>query len=186
MDYAWLAQELERERQRDLRAQARLRHDYEQQGIDYNAILEAQRGAFSEAMRRIEEQRRIPTQLELPGVVPSSLEQLRFRDQLTPQEAVAAGVIGVGWQQSPAYPQHQQLDLESLLMAKQLNELTQGQAAPQLAEIVEELAKAEPQKTRSGRRLAMRWGLPAAGGALGLYALSGLGINSRQDPEAAY
>lgn len=176
MDYSWLAQEIERERQRDIRAQARLRRDYEQQGIDYSAIQEAQRSAFREAMRRVEEQRRAPTQLELPGVVPSALERLRYRDQLTPQEAAAAGVLGVGWQQTPEYA-GRQMDLEEMLPTNNVRSLVR----PDLAAVVEELAKVQAPKSRSGMRMAMRWGLPALGGGLGLYALAG--IEGGQDGE---
>lgn len=181
-----LAQAIEQQRLREGRAEGSERRDFQKLGLDYELVMQARRLAATEAMQRAAAAQREPYQLPVPGINPTMLA-LRAKDQpMTANEAVAAGVYGVGWQRSPAYPEHQQLDLESLLMAKQLNELTQGQAAPQLAEVVEELAKTEPQKTRSGRRLAMRWGLPAAGGALGLYALSGLGANSREPVESGY
>lgn len=47
-------------------------------------------------------------------------------------------------------------------------------------EAVERLAEVEPPKSRSGMRVAMRWGLPALGGALGLYALAAAGGGERE------
>jgi hypothetical protein len=178
-----LAQDIEQQRLREGRAEGSERRDFQKLGLDPEPIMQARRLAAAEAMQRAMEAQRLSYQQSIPGINPTMLA-LRAKDQpMTANEAVAAGVYGVGWQQSPAYPQHQQLDLKSLLMAKQLNELTQGQPGPQLAEVVEEMTKTEPPKARSGRRMAMRWGLPAAGAGLGMYALAGTG--QEREPVAA-
>lgn len=177
-----LAQDIDQQRLREGRAEAGERRDFQKLGLDPEPIMEARRLAAAEAMQRAMEAQRLPYQQSIPGINPTMLA-LRAKDQpMTANEAVAAGVYGVGWQRSPAYPEHQQLDLESLLMAKQLNELAQGQPGPQLAGLVDEMAKTKPPKARSGRRMAMRWGLPALGVGAGLYALSGVGANSAQEP----
>lgn len=64
------------------------------------------------------------------------------------------------------------------------------QAAPSMPvvitpEVVEQLAEVEPPKSRSGMRVAMRWGLPALGGALGLYALAAVGGGGEREPVVA-
>lgn len=190
MDLNRLAQELERERRRDLNAQARERRDYEQMGLDYSQILAARSGAFSEALRRAEELRRAPVQLELQGVMPSLLEQLRYRGAMDPVEAATAGVYGVGWQPTPQYP-GRQMTLEEILPANGVRSVPPEviAAAVQEPEVIaalvknpeiaaaaaEEAAAQQPAKGRSGRRMAMRWGLPIAGGGLGLYALLAAG-----------
>lgn len=45
---------------------------------------------------------------------------------------------------------------------------------PALRAVVEQAEEVQPQTGFNGRRMAMRWGLPIAGGALGLYGLTAL------------
>ena len=61
-----------------------------------------------------------------------------------------------------------------------------GASGPPQVEVVEQMAQQEPPKARSGRRMAMRWGLPALGVGAGLYALSGVGANSGEPVESGY
>lgn len=183
MDYNWLSQELERQRQKDIRLEARTRREYAQQGIDYSAIQAAQRAAFSDAMRRTEEMRRVPVQLELPGVAPSVLEQVRYKGlPMTPQEQAAAGIYGVGWQQTPEYP-GRQMTLDEMLPSNSIRELVR----PDLAAVVEQMAQQPAKRSASGRQMAMRWGLPALGGGLGIYALAGaMGDQQQGQQEVRY
>lgn len=45
---------------------------------------------------------------------------------------------------------------------------------PALRAVIERAEAERPQTSRSGRQMAMRWGLPIAGGVLGLYGLTAL------------
>ena len=47
-------------------------------------------------------------------------------------------------------------------------------ALPAFKAAIEQAEAVQPDKGLSGRRMAMRWGLPIAGGALGLYGLTAL------------
>lgn len=178
MNLLQLFQELERARRREAGAEAGERRDFERLGLDYEKVLAARRAAATEALQQAAALRNESYQPSLPGINPA-LMSLRAKDQpLSAEEAVAAGILGAGWQRSPEYPVYEQLELSAAMPQNNVRSYDR----PQLEAAIEEMAQQVPEKGVSGRRMAMlRWGLPALGGALGLYGLGAMANANAQD-----
>lgn len=221
---ALLYQAIQHERGQESRREGREQRDFERLGLgeSYSAIAEARRQAarqdFERATARLNQQQ--PYQLVLPGMN-TTLMALRARDgRMSPAEQAAAGIAGVGWQRSPAYPTYEQADLleqmanaraprsrtgierelallQILMAANPVAEEQRvpapvvitpgpgaGAAGPSVEEVIEEVASTPPPSGMSGRRMAMRYGLPALGALLGLYGLGAVAnANARDERE---
>lgn len=132
-------------------------------------VANARRSAAQQALQAFMLQRRDPYQLNLPGVNPE-LMALRYQGGLTPQEEAAAGVIGRGWQQGPDLSRVEQLMLD--LERQGVPENNIREIARQAA--VEEISGADTPRGPSGRRMAMRYGLPALAALGSVYAIAAL------------
>jgi hypothetical protein len=81
-----------RQRQGQFRAELEERRQFEDLGLDQEAVQRARAAAYLEAMTGVMEERREPYQLEIPGIK-ATLMSLRSREPMTDDEARAMGIV---------------------------------------------------------------------------------------------
>lgn len=81
-----------RQRQGQFRAELEERRQFEDLGLDNEAVQRARAAAYLEAMAGVMEERREPYQLEIPGIK-ATLMSLRSREPMTDDEARAMGIV---------------------------------------------------------------------------------------------
>jgi hypothetical protein len=81
-----------RQRQGQFRAELEERRQFEDLGLDHEAVQRARAAAYLEAMAGVMEERREPYQLEIPGIK-ATLMSLRSREPMTDDEARAMGIV---------------------------------------------------------------------------------------------
>lgn len=152
-------------------------------------VRDARREAAVGFLREFMGRRKEPYQLEIQGVDPT-LMALRSNVPPTAQERYAGGEAGVGWVYGgqPAV-NAEQLSIDfnappAVNTVKAFERQEQVEQAVNQAAVQQEVVRSAQQATAktgpSGKRMAMRYGLPVLGALLGAYGLAGLTGNGDQ------
>jgi hypothetical protein len=96
---AALARTIQMQREDELRAELLDQRTFRALGLDYAAVQEARRLAAKERLSQVSRYLSEPYQLGIPGMNPT-LDALRSREPMTPEEMQAAG-IQAPWHRSP-------------------------------------------------------------------------------------
>jgi hypothetical protein len=190
-----------RQRQGQFRAELEERRQFEDLGLDHEAVQRARAAAYLEAMAGVMEERREPYQLEIPGIK-ATLMSLRSREPMTDDEARAMGIVlpiePVA--RGPAVDQ-MELNFDAPMAANQISPLTRQVTEESVPGPIDQLPRLREQNQASSnmsrpRRmaaddsvrdaiaaiLALSAGIPAAGAALDVATGDPTSTNSGEIP----